>query len=262
MCSRGGKETWRRIKAALRRQKNGEALLAGDQDRIEFYNALTKWRQLGYEARLDKKMAANPELTREQAKSRIGNELYSARLDKKMAANPELSREQAKSRIGDELYSAKLDKKMAANPTLSREQAKSQIAAPGAQARKDSIDRKFNRKSNVVFVCLGCAKVGVVSHKLFPVDGTHTSGLQKGCPKLGNKRGGTCPNKECNKGQHHTRWIAVKEKKDVAKLKANTMPDWIQSLCDNNMCPEANCYNKRYQRHKVHYDKCEKHMSW
>jgi hypothetical protein len=43
MSSRGGKETWRRIKAALRRQKNGEALLPGDQDRIDFYNAFTRW---------------------------------------------------------------------------------------------------------------------------------------------------------------------------------------------------------------------------
>jgi hypothetical protein len=178
----------------------------------------------------------------------------------KQAAKQGIDPEEFKSDFGNKLYSAKLDKKMATNPTLSIEQAKSQIAAPAVQARKDSIDRKYNRKSDVEFACLRCAKVGVVSHRLNPVGGTHPSGLQKGLPKLGNKKGSTCPNKECKR---HQLWIAVEEKEDVAKLKTNTMPDWIQSLCDNNMCSEADCYNKRAEQHgKYHYDKCEKHMGW
>jgi len=52
----------------------------------------------------------------------------------------------------------------------------------------------------------------------------------------------------------------VKEETDVAKLKANTMPDFIQSLCDDKMCSEANCYNKKkVQKGKYFYDKCDKH---
>jgi hypothetical protein len=122
----------------------------------------------------------------------------------------------------------------------------------GGQSYKEALDTKYNRESNTPFVCLRCAKGKVLATQKFAVNGTHTSGLLKGRPKVGNKEGtGYCEG--CKK--QHVLWAAVKGDSDEADIDAKKIPNSVQSIIRDNMCSEDNCFNVRYRGKKM----CQPH---